>query len=238
MPCRLLTTVLLIVFASGCATTYTVKVDSIAEAATSAASATYVLVSGMSDVKETDLYFREFAAQFRRALNKKGMIEVADRNAAAVEINLTYGTSSGRNEFYTYTRPIYHFSGGERISYKEVKTDSLGQKTETTGSVYVPMRAQVIGYSNELNSLTVYTHYAVLEALALAQGEASTHQMWKTTIRLTNTSNDLRHLMPYMVTAAAPYLAGNTGTALTITLKPDDPQVAAGSTDAAQNIKP
>lgn len=238
MQWRIFIIAVLVLFASGCSTVYSIRVDSIAEAGPPAASVKYVLASGMSDVKETDLYYREFAAQFRRALNTKGFVEAADRNDAAIEINLTYGTSSGHNEFYTYTRPIYHYTGGEKISYKEIKTDSQGQKTETTGTVYVPLRTQVIGYSTELNSQTLYTHYVVLEAFALAQGEATTKQLWKTTIRLTDPSNDLRRLLPYMATATAPHLASNTGSVRTIMLKPDDPRVSAVTSDSAQNPGP
>lgn len=233
MQWRTVIIAVLVLLASGCSTVYSVRVDSIAEAGPPAASVKYVLASGMSDVKESDLYFREFAAQFRRVLTHKGFIESTDRNDAAVEINLTYGTSSGYNEFYTYTRPIYHYTGGERISYKETKTDSQGQKTETTGTVYVPLRTQVIGYSSELNSQTMYTHYVVLEAFALAQGEATTKQLWKTTIRLTDSSNDLRHLLPYMATAATPHIGSNTGAVRTVTLKPDDPRVSAVASDSA-----
>lgn len=237
MQWRIFIIAVLVLFASGCSTVYSIRVDSIAEAGPPAASVKYVLASGMSDVKESDLYFREFAAQFRRVLTNKGFVESTDRNDAAVEINLTYGTSSGHNEYYTYTRPIYHVTGGESISYREIKTDSQGVKTETTGTVYVPLRTQVIGYSSELNSQTLYTHYVVLEALALAKGEETTKQLWKTTIRLTDPTNDLRHLLPYMATAAAPHIASNTGAVRTITLKPDDPRVSAVAADSASAPK-
>lgn len=209
----------------GCASTYVVKVDSIAESTTPVAGIKYVLASGMSDVKESDLYFREFATQFHRILHAKGYEEAAGRADASVAITLSYGTSNGHNEFYSYLRPLYHFSGGENITYKEVKTDSAGLKTETISTVYVPMRTQMIGYSTEINSQTLYTHFVTLEAEPLVNGESNGKQAWKTTIRLIDASNDLRHLLPYMAAAAAPYVASNTGAVQTVELKPDDPRV-------------
>lgn len=209
----------------GCATTYVVKVDSISESTTPVSGIKYVLASGMSDVKESDLYFREFAAQFHRILNAKGYVEATGRADASIAITLSYGTSSGHNELYSYLRPLYHVSGGENITYKEIKTDSAGLKTETVSTVYVPLRTQVIGYSTELNSQTVYTHFAILEAEALVNGEATGKQAWKTTVRLIDPSNDLRRLLPYMAAAAAPYLASNTGAMQSVELKPDDPRV-------------
>lgn len=222
---RTLPIVLAALLLGGCATTYLVKVDSIAEAGTAIKDIKYVFTSGMSDVKTDDLYFREFAALFHRILAAKGYTEVSKPTDANIEISLSYGTSSGHNEIYSYTRPLYHMSGGERISYKEVKTDADGKKYETTGTVYVPVRTQVIGYTTELNSQTLYAHFAVLEANALVNGEAG-KQTWKTTLRLTNPSNDLRRLLPYMVTAAGPHVASNTGALQSIELKHDDPRVS------------
>ena len=210
---------------SGCATTYVVKVDSIAASNTPVAGIKYVLTSGMSDVKESDLYFREFAAQFHRILNAKGYVEVPARAEADVAITLSYGTSSGHSELYSYVRPIYHVSGGENIGYREVKTDADGKKTETTSTVYVPLRTQVVGYATEVNSQTLFTHFAVLEGDSLVEGAAGGKQLWKTTIRLIDPSNDLRRLLPYMAAAAAPYVASNTGAVQTVELKPDDPRL-------------
>ncbi|MBI3775026.1 MAG: hypothetical protein HY273_05645 [Gammaproteobacteria bacterium] len=225
MPRTFLSLLLTALLLTGCATTYVVRVDSIAESGAPAAGIKYVMTSGMNDVKDSDLYFREFAAQFHRILTAKGYVETSSRTDANILITLSYGTSSGHNEVYSYLRPLYHVSGGENITYKEVKTDASGQKTETYSTVYVPLRTQVIGYTSELSSQTLYTHFAVLEAEALTTGEPSGKQVWKTTVRLIDPSNDLRRLLPYMATAAAPYVASNTGSMQTVELKPDDPRV-------------
>ncbi len=209
----------------GCAGTYQIRVDSIAESAAPHGNK-YVLVSGMTDVNESDLYFKEFASHFRPILVAKGFTEVATREAADFEIALSYGTSSGRAEYYTYTRPIYHVTGGDQIRYREVRTDASGQKTETTGTFYVPVRTEVIGYTSELNSQTVYTSYVILEATVSAAENGATVRkpLWKTTLRLTDPSNDLRQLIPHMAAAGAPYIATNTGASIKIELPKTAPQ--------------
>ncbi len=225
MPRMLITILFAALLLPGCATTYIVKVDSIAASNTPGTGVKYVLTSGMSDVKDNDLYFREFAAQFQRILTAKGYVEAATRADASILIKLSYGTSSGHNEVYSYLRPLYQMSGGENITYKEIKTDADGKKTETISTVYVPIRTQMIGYSNELSSQTLYTHFATLEADALVNGEGSGKQAWKTSVRLVEPSSDLRHLLPYMAAAAAPYVAGNTGAVQSVELRPGDPRV-------------
>lgn len=217
---------MVVLAASGCASTYQIRVDSIAEAA-QAQGTRYVLVSGMNDVTESDLYFKEFAAYFRPILAAKGYTEVESRADAQLEIALSYGSSSGRAEYYTYTRPIYHVTGGDQIRYREIRTDASGQKVETTGTFYVPIRTEVIGYTSELNSQTVYTNYAILDATT-ATTETDTVKkkpVWKTTIRLTDPSNDLRRLLPFMATASAPYVATNTGVAIKIEMSKDPARI-------------
>jgi hypothetical protein len=219
--------VALSIVAGGCANTYQIRVDSIAE--TGAPRGTrYVLVSGMADVTETDLYFKEFAAHFRPILAAKGFSEVASRDAADFEVALSYGTSSGRAEYYTYTRPIYHVTGGEQIRYREIRTDASGQKTETSGTFYVPVRTEVIGYTSELNSQTVYTSYVILDATTrgVDDGASQRKPLWKTTLRLTDPSNDLRQLIPHMAAAGAPYVATNTGASIKIERPKNEPVTA------------
>jgi len=218
--------VIAILLVSGCANSYQIRVDSISEPGP-ARGTRYVLVSGMTDVTEADLYFREFASHFRRILANKGYTEVTARAEADLEVALSYGTSHGRAEFYSYSRPIYHVSGGEQIRYREVRTDANGQKTETTGTYYVPLRADVAGYTSELNSQTIYTSYAILEATTIAAGgdAAQKKPLWKTTIRISDPSNDLRHLLPYMAVAGAPYVATNTGASIKVNTPKNDPRV-------------
>lgn len=225
MPRILLSLLFTLLLLPGCATTYDIKVDSISESNTPVAGIKYVLSSGMNDIQEGDLYFREYSAQFHRILHAKGYVEAAARADASIEVKLSYGTSSGHNELYSYLRPLYHVSGGENITYKEIRTDPAGLKTETVNTVYVPLRTQVIGYTTELSSQTLYMHYVLLEAGVLVNGEATGKQAWKTVIRLVDPSNDLRGLIPYMAAAAAPYIASNTGTMKSVELKPDDPRV-------------
>ena len=50
-------------------------------------------------------------------------------------------------------------------------------------------------------------------------------QVWKTNVISIGSSNDLRLVMPYMVTAMKPYLGTNTGRKLEVEIVADDPAV-------------
>jgi hypothetical protein len=65
-----------------------------------------------------------------------------------------------------------------------------------------------------------------LEARTIVPADATPAQLWKTTIRLADVSNDLRRLLPYMATAAAPYVATNTGAVVDVDIERNDPRVS------------
>jgi hypothetical protein len=65
----------------------------------------------------------------------------------------------------------------------------------------------------------------VLDALNLSEYRESKKevQLWKTTITSTGLSDDLRRVLPYMVAAAAPYMATDTGRQVSVELWENDP---------------
>jgi hypothetical protein len=63
--------------------------------------------------------------------------------------------------------------------------------------------------------------------LAAYRHEKKQRQVWKTSAVSTGSSNDLRLVLPYMIAAMKPYLAGNTGRSIQVELKEEDPAVSA-----------
>lgn len=216
---------------TGCATSLPVQVNAIADSGLQPASTRYVLVNGNAESHEDDLFFREFSGYFVRILANKGYQRVDSRDQADIEILFRYGVSDGRTGIRTFSRPIYESIGGRRITYTETKTDATGNATTTKGSIYTPIQHQYVGTTTESHSYTVFTSTAILEAHIIKHGDTQPDNkprlLWTTTMNSTNASNDLRAIMPVMATAAAPYLAGNSGIQQTIRLKPDDPKVQA-----------
>jgi hypothetical protein len=213
----------------GCASQLTVQVNAISDTKIATADSTrYVLLNGNGEGLENDLFFREFSAYFIPLLTQKGYQQVATRDKADIEIFFRYAVSDGRSGIQTFAHPIYETFGGNVISFTETKTDSSGTTTTTQGTVHVPLQTQYVGTSVESRSYTEYTCSAALEAYSINSTDEKTGQpviLWKTLMSSTGDTNDIRTVMPFMAAAAAPYLAGNSGTAITVRLKPDDPRV-------------
>lgn len=213
--------VTLLLLLTGCATGVTVKVNAIADPLLHAAGKKYFLTNGVVESPKDDLFFREFARYFERALATKGYERVDDRSAADLIISFSYGISDGRTGINTFSFPIYESYGGETIVMTE--TDSAGKVTRRT--VTIPPRYQIVGTQMESQTYTVFSHTAMLEArLPAPEGETG-KLLWKTVITSVNESSDLRSIMPYLAAAAAPYLGGNSGEQKRIELKPDSPAV-------------
>lgn len=212
---------LLILLLTGCATGVTVQVNAIADPTLQAPGQKYLLTNGHEEGPKDDLFFREFAAYFERALATRGFQRVADHGAADFIVSFSYGVSDGRTGINTFSFPIYESFGGETIIITE--TDPSGGVTKRT--VTIPPRYQVVGTQLESRTYTLYAHTAMLEArLPAPQGQTG-KLLWKTVITSTNETNDLRSIMPYLAAAAAPYLGGNTGEQKRIELQPDAPAV-------------
>jgi hypothetical protein len=212
---------LLILLLTGCATGVTVQVNAIADPSIQAPGKKYLLTNALVDGPKDDLFFREFAAYFEKALATKGYQRVEDRGAADIIVAFSFGVSDGRTGINTFSFPIYESFGGETITIRE--TDSGGNVT--TRTVTIPPRYQIVGTQFESQSYTIYAHTAMLEARLPAPEGQSGKLLWKTVITSVNETNDLRTIMPYLAAAAAPYLGGNTGEQKKIELKPDAPAV-------------
>lgn len=216
----------------GCASTFQVQVNAIADTATSVPGKRYVLLNANKDGSEDDLFFREFSGYFVDILASKGYQRVTSRDDADIEVLFQYAVSDGRTGIHTFTHPIYEAIGGQTISFTETKTDSTGTTTTTKGTVHVPLQYQNVGTAVESHAFTVFTSSAVLEAYQVKAVKAADKGtvpkvLWKTVMNCTSESNDLRSLMPVMATAAAPYIAGNSGAQVSVKLKLDDPAVQA-----------
>lgn len=216
---------------SGCATHFVVQVNAIADAAATPGGTRYVLRNGNPDGGEDGLFFREFSAYFIPLLAQKGYQRVESSDKADIVIYFRYAVSDGRTGVSTFSHPLYETIGGNTINVTETKTDSGGTTTTTHSTLHIPLQTIYVGTAVESQSYTVYTSNAALEAYKIEAGtteEATQHKvLWKTLISSTGESNDLRTTMPAMAAAAAPYLGGNSGAAVTVTLKPDDPQIIA-----------
>ncbi len=211
--------------AAGCSSSIPVKVDSIV-GSESPPDKTYSWFSGMQNVPQDDLYFREFSNYFRSVLKQQGYVESKDGNAA-VAIYFSYGVSPGKTVQYTTSTPLYDWFGGDTVVYVQTKDEGGGQVSRTTSTVTTPLYRRMVGVDVDTRSYTIFTSYAILEAKRYQPGSKPEEMktLWKTTVSTTGRSNDLRALMPVLATAAAPYIGVDTGAAKIIKVQKDDPKL-------------
>ncbi len=211
--------------AAGCSSSIPVKVDSIV-GSESPPDKTYSWFSGMQNVSQDDLYFREFSRYFRSVLKQQGYVESKDGNAA-VAIYFSYGVSPGKTVQYTTSTPLYDWFGGDTVVYVQTKDEGGGEVSRTTSTVTTPLYRRMVGVDVDTRSYTVFTSYAILEAKRYHPGSKPEEMktLWKTTVSTTGRSNDLRALMPVLATAAAPYIGVDTGAAKIIKVQKDDPKL-------------
>jgi hypothetical protein len=213
---------LLPIYLTACTHGMTVHVDSISDQTISTGKS-YLLKSGMPDVKEDDLYFKEFSSYFHKALANKGFKQVNNKADASIVIYFIYGISDGITHKHVYTTPVYDWLGPDIITYEETKTDPSG-KTTTVSKLRIPETRRVVGREVHVTRYTTFTGYATLVATQKDNKKRKPH-LWKTSVQAIAPINDLRRIMPVMAAAAIPYIASNTGQAIVIKIREEDKRV-------------
>lgn len=193
----------LVATVSGCLSTptlhYDIDVNSLARP-DAPSKTTYVLLSGSKSA--SDLQFQEFAQLLDSVLAARGFRKVQSIDGAQVAILFAYGIDDGTTQQQIYSTPIYGQTGSRTVG---------GYTTPTFG---------VTSQNIATDSTTTFKRVVVLTAFEATQYKAGTQTpVWQTTVNSTGSSNDLRVVMPYMLKAAAPYLATDTKKAVKVMLK-------------------
>ncbi|MFN0116828.1 MAG: hypothetical protein ACKVQC_00860 [Elusimicrobiota bacterium] len=203
----------------GCAgPKYLVKVDSIKDVSLTTGTR-FNIQPGDLDVSSGDLHFRLYANSLKNVLEKKGWEFKAAISEADMIIQLRYGTGAPETTTQLYTTPVYSYEGGQRATIDRVEKD--GDKTKTVREqIYVHPEWKLVDHQVNKVTSTSYTSYAVIEAV-LPHKLPSQKQfmpLWKTTIKLTGPSADLRLTMLLMLDAVEPYLGTDTGQEISLSL--------------------
>jgi hypothetical protein len=211
---------------SGCATTrFNSSVDSFAKA-DATVKKRYILISGGKEGEVNNLQFQEFATYINKVLTEKGFMKVGAFQDADVAIFFTYAIGNPQTYQYTYSLPIYGQTGVSSANTNGTLTSYGQTATYSSTTTYTPTYG-VTGSTTHSYTDTVYTRFLFLDAYDVATyiKENKMNQVWKTNVVSTGSSNDLRLVMPYMVTAMKPYLCTNTGRKIDVEVTEDDPAV-------------
>lgn len=214
---------------SGCATMrptrFLSSVDSLARA-DATAKKRYILMPGNKNVEVADLQFQEFAAYIDKALAEKGFVKTTTFQEADVAVFLTYAIGDPQTHQYTYSLPTWGQTG-VASSHTHGTVSSYGSMGTYSGTTTYTPTYGVTGSTTHVGSHTTYTRFLVLDAYDVATHikENKMNQVWKTSAISTGSSNDLRQVVPYMVTAMKPHLGTNTGRKVEVEVREDDPAV-------------
>lgn len=234
---RFILATMLILFLSGCASSKPkcfVNIDSIGH---NSGKIKYVLLSGLKNIDNNDLQFKEYERYIDKALKKKGFIKGNFENAE-IAIFLSYGISDPQKNIETYSVPVWGKTGvSSSTTYGNSHTcgtlNTYGNMGNYQGNTYSRKTTYhtptygVVGYRNETMRYTTFTRYFQLNAIDLKDYKLNKKQthLWITTVRSTGANGNLREIFPILVAASNDFIATNTGKRVQIILTQDDSRV-------------
>lgn len=228
MKHRFLLVVITVTLLTGCATvhqSYNVNVDSI-NAPQTEFKTKYLLLSGIKDVGEDDLQFREYAGYVDRALAMIGYTKATSFDEAEIAVYLSYGIGDPESHTYSYSVPTWGQTGvSSSTTYGTVNV--YGNTASYSGTTTYTPQYGVTGSRTHVGTIITYFRYMILDAIDLEEyGETEEkRQLWKTTVTSTGTSGDLRQVFPVLVAASKEYFGTNTGKKVRVILYENDERV-------------
>lgn len=200
-----LSLVLFCLLLSGCGTHYAVSVDSLCDSQPPSGP-NCLLVPGDADVSDKDLLFREISSLVAPAFKAKGWNLILNRDAAQTLVKLSWDQEEPRTvtdiTYITRSYPIYVGRG----RYRHVE--------------YVYYDEPV------LSTYTIYTVNLLLEGWELDKGRETGRQVWRTALRSSGVSDDVRTRIFSMVQVLPLVLGTGSGGLQRYTVVLDDGEVS------------
>jgi hypothetical protein len=198
-----------IVFAAGCATSHTFKVDAISNPEVEKVGS-YHIVTGNSRIAEEDPQFQEMAAYVKTALSGKGYHEAPNAEEAELVIEVDYGTN----------RP--------QIDFKTGAGDS-GRGLDRTGRTYTGRSRNVSIERDETEYIPVTTYEKYLKLIAWENQDGvepeDQTQVWQVTVKTKDDQDDMEKYLPLLAAASIAYMGEDTESQEKIVLKETDDDV-------------
>jgi hypothetical protein len=167
--------------------TYHVYVDSINDG-NDHKNKTYVISPGVKGVSENDLQYKEYAQYLHRALQKAGYKKASSKDKANINILFVYGIGEPEKE----------------TSYQ---TTSLGALMPLEYSFLALATSKTTAHTEK-----TYTRTLLLDAYDYSyfKSTGKEKQLWLTKATSSGTRDDLRVVLPVVITAVVPYIGTNT----------------------------
>lgn len=206
--------VVVLLWGTGCATTYQVQVSALAHPQLAESNRTYVLAAGdAAGPAPGDLQFLEVLSHLRPALAANGFHET-DRPADGATLNLfvDFGVGDPVPYTYTFSTPIYAELGGGYTTRTTTTKDASGRSVTKTESVRLPGRYERVGTDVTVNTITTYRKHLRLSARLREAGvpPEKGREVWTVTAIVDDQQSDLRAALPLLAAAIAPHLGRDT----------------------------
>jgi hypothetical protein len=187
-----------------------VQIDAIAAAGDRSAGKRYTLVPATDGTVAKDLWFQEFAGYVHQTLAGLGYQAAEAGSAPDQVIALAYGVGEPLEKVYSVpVRDWARWQARAPYPYGSVPT-----------------------FRTDVDSYTTYASFVALTARVPRDGGQG-DELWQAVATSRSASDDLRRLFPVLLTALTPYIGRDTGGQVAVSLREDDPAVAAlrGSAD-------
>jgi len=205
-----------LVLIAGCTMPVRVQVDALAAAGGVESGLRYRLVN--SENENEGLRWQYTANLVERALEMKGYRrEHMNADAVGATISVKTHISEPLTETREYSEPVHLVSGGYHGSVRTAVRDSSGNVSGYVQTpVYIPRDYYFAGYRDRSVKVVVYEKTLMMSAMN-GDGE----ELWNIELKLIDDGADLRKALPYLLSAALPYIGNSTESAVIVEIKED-----------------
>lgn len=213
---------------SGCASSYEVKIDSLAKPKAEEAIS-YKIHNTNPQVSEDSLRNKEAVGFVRTALSGKGMYETTDAERADLVLDVDYGVGPPQLRRETVSEPVYVTLPGEvRTERVQVGTDRNGNPIYQTVTYQDPPRTELAGYRDYVITTTVYEKFLRMSAREnkpATEGRPPS-EVWTVDVTSEGQTKDIRKTLPVLAAASIDYVGKDSHGQKVIHLKDSDKDVA------------
>jgi hypothetical protein len=227
--CKIVIVIMVALLSLGCSTmksTYYVDVTGFSKSDFGSEPVRYALAPADKHIGGNDLQFEEYCRYVDSALIKNGYLKAESFDDATVAIFFYYGIGNPEEHQYSYSLPLSEQTGVSSPSIEDTHncSDDCGNSKGTAAHT---AEYEIARYQQLQENNATYYRYLSLSAIDLQKyrEDQQVIELWRMEVSSTGSSSDLRVVVPVMVAASAKYIGKNTGKAISISVKDDDPAV-------------
>lgn len=210
-----------------CATSYEVKINSIAHPEKPPGTSYRILAKNGQDPR-TDLRTQEAVDYVKTALSGRGLYEAPNPEKADMVVEVDYDVEPPRVKFEHTSVPVYARVGGAMRTVVVPTRDAGGRISQRAVTVFEPPTVELIGYEERVIPIVVYEKYLRVSARENVpyDEEQPPVQLWSVHVSHEDDKDDIRADLPVLASAVVDYIGINTEKDQTLRLKKDSAEVA------------